>query len=129
MGQSGGHPPGAGWITRNCLIATGHYRGQLSRLGKVLLMEFIGDHRGLFIVIGLLGLIASVGYIYLHLGKKAPASEPQRTPTPIPTARPSQQRTPSLEVGQTEHALRGQAKTVKVEPPCLLYTSPSPRDH
>jgi hypothetical protein len=80
-------------------------------------MEFIGDHRGLFLVLGLLGLIASVGYIYLNLGKQAPASEPRRTTRPIPTARPSQQRTPSLEAGQAEHALRGQAKTVKVEPP------------
>lgn len=82
-------------------------------------MEFIGDHRGLLILIGLLGLIASVGYIYLNYGKgtKAAAPDQRRTQTPIPTARPSQNRTPSLEAGQAEHAVRGQAKTIKVEPP------------
>jgi hypothetical protein len=81
-------------------------------------MEFFGDHRGLIIALGILGFLASGGFILWRLVfNPAPGTSALTPRTPVPSTRPAHSRPPSNAAGQAEYVHRGQAKTIKVAPP------------
>lgn len=80
-------------------------------------MSFIADYQTQCVAIGLVGLVASLGYIAWRLSAGSSAA-PAQPPLPAGTPRPA-----SFELGKAEHERAGNAKTVK-----LAQVKPTQKD-
>lgn len=69
-------------------------------------MSFIADHQTASVILGVVGLIGSLGYIAWRLQQPGAPAQP-----PVPSATP---RPASFELGAAEHQKAGSAPTVKL---------------